>query len=51
MPAKGGLGVHDPMSGKRIVLLYISSAGHARALIFTVYLHFDGPDKSSPKEM
>ena len=41
MLAKGGLGVHDPTSWTRFVLVYISNTDHARALIFTVNLYFD----------
>ena len=33
------------------ICLYISNTGHARALIFTVNLSLDGPDKRSPKGM
>ena len=44
MLVKGGLGLHDPTSLSRFVLLYISNTGYAIAMIFTV-------NNRSPKRM
>ena len=51
MLAKGGLGVHNPTSWTRFVMVYISDTGYARALIFTVDSYLDGPNKGSPNGM
>ena len=51
MLAKGGLSVHNPTSWTRFVMVYISDTGYARALIFTVDLYLDGPNKGSSKGM
>ena len=39
------------MDGPQSITLYILSRGRARALILTLFLYLDGPNKSSLKGM